>query len=973
MRDMGKLFRFSFLIFLICGQLHGQEISIDKLSENESDLNFIYDLKVDQNGRLHIASDRGLFLYDGFGFNQLKLTHSQKSPFISTIEKGDSTQIYGHFQGELSSTIGALDLKPMGKVIAIVGGLHHKYIFNQQGQFFELDHNYQLINEVTIDDNLLAYEVQYKNGLIYIATSKGLFVYSAKKQSLELKKHLFQGENIKAVFAENRIFVATDKKVKHISLIVGELVEIDLSPLLKGDIKSILADDNRLIVGTSRGLYDLYIAGPNYFVSAKKEFDGEKEFSISKLIFGPDKSIYAGTNGNGLWGIYSTPYYFLPNQSIDNKAINCIERFSKDIFIFGGNNGVSFYSNGKLINNEFEEVRQLENMNITSFEKSKLGIYIGTEESGIWLLKPDKSLKQLIPEIISVRDIEADSIGNLWISTSFEGLFAFSNNRLVDFSERNLFNRSDLSKILLRGDNLWFINGDEGLAYIDIRDSSYNLPKNVPSVKLLDFDINRKGEIFGATENDGIMYALNDKISFIDIKKVTNSSQCFSIFANENGSVLFTNQNALFMWSPEYGVRASLMTEYFPSTFRQLSKYGIKPTNWVYYGTEKGVLYFHSNQEQKLNSSKFFFTLNNIDYKEVSEVNLNYSPYLKLQFRFEDMVSNSRLKYYFQINEVDTVWRKTDGNIIEYSNLGYGKFTIRINAFSDDGVLFRTQVIRLSIKKPFWLQLWFYIIVFLILSIALYLIVQYRIKQLKIRNLQLTEIVNLRTREITLKNKRLEQFAYAVSHDLKNPVINIIGLIDILNQKNAIKDRESKRIFDMLTHSSSQLDRLVKGLVELLKIRNDSVEISKVQISQVLEEVKSTISLQILESKAAFNEDIQVDTILYNHTYLYSIVYNLISNAVKYRDTYRDLVINFSTKREGDYVVLVVEDTGLGMDLEENKDRLFKMFQRFHDHVEGTGVGLHLIKEMVENSGGYIDVESQLRVGTKFIVYLKES
>ena len=239
--------------------------------------------------------------------------------------------------------------------------------------------------------------------------------------------------------------------------------------------------------------------------------------------------------------------------------------------------------------------------------------------------------------------------------------------------------------------------------------------------------------------------------------------------------------------------------------------------------------------------------------------------------------------------------------------------------------------------------------------------------------MQLTELVDLRTREITLKNKRLEQFAYAVSHDLKNPVINIIGLIDLLNEKDAIKDRESRKIFDMLTHSSSQLDRLVKGLVELLKVRNESVEISKVYVSKVLEEVKNAISLQILDSKAVFKEDIQVDEILYNHTYLYSIIYNLVSNAVKYRDPYRDLEISISTKKHKDFVALEIEDTGLGMDLDENRDKLFKMFQRFHDHVEGTGVGLHLIKEMVENSGGYIEVESQLRIGTKFTIFLKES
>lgn len=969
---MNKITLILFSFFLVYG-LSGQEMSINKLSDNESDLKFIYDLKVDVNGGLHIASDKGLFLYDGFGFNKLGLKYADENPFISAIEKGDSALLYANFEGKISSQERLIDLKYSMKVVAIVSGLYHTYVVGQKGQLQELNQDLVFNREYSIGTNLVVNDVQYKNGLIYIATTNGLYIYSSKKQELELKKHIFQGENIKVVFADKRIFVATEKQVRHISLIVGELVELDLSPLLKGDIKSILVDDTRLVVGTSRGIYDLYITGPNYFLSAKKEFEDDSEFSVSKLCYGPDKSIYVGTKGNGLWGISSPTFYYLPDEILQNSDINCIDRFSENIFMFGGKKGVSFYLNGKNVSDDFEELNSLKESEINTFQKTKKGVYIGTENDGVWLLAPDKSLKQLTNNIRSIQDIEADSIGNLWISTAYEGLFVYSNQQVIHFSDKKMFNRNDLSKILWNKGKLWFINGDEGVAYVDLKDSTVHTPKYFPSIKMLDFDINSSGEFFAATENEGIIYVKNEQVSFIDIKKVTNSNQCFSIITDDGGGFWFSNQKALFYWSPTAGVVASLATEYFSSGFRQLSNYNLKSSKWLYYGTEGGVLYFDSQLGKNIKKVKFYSSINGINIVGGEVVNLSYSESIKLQFRYDDMVNNNHLNYYFKVDDRDTSWRKAEKNVIEYSNLGYGDFTVRIRALTEGGILFRQQAINLSINKPFWLQIWFYVILFLILSVTLYIIVQYRIKQLKLRNVQLTELVDLRTREITLKNKRLEQFAYAVSHDLKNPVINIIGLIDLLNEKDAIKDRESRKIFDMLTHSSSQLDRLVKGLVELLKVRNESVEISKVYVSKVLEEVKNAISLQILDSKAVFKEDIQVDEILYNHTYLYSIIYNLVSNAVKYRDPYRDLEISISTKKHKDFVALEIEDTGLGMDLDENRDKLFKMFQRFHDHVEGTGVGLHLIKEMVENSGGYIEVESQLRIGTKFTIFLKES
>ncbi len=102
----------------------------------------------------------------------------------------------------------------------------------------------------------------------------------------------------------------------------------------------------------------------------------------------------------------------------------------------------------------------------------------------------------------------------------------------------------------------------------------------------------------------------------------------------------------------------------------------------------------------------------------------------------------------------------------------------------------------------------------------------------------------------------------------------------------------------------------------------------------------------------------------------YSVVQNLVTNAIKYRSPKRRGEINISAEPVEHYWQLKVADNGLGMDMEQNEKLLFKMFQRFHDHVEGKGIGLHLVKNIVYTNGGKIEVESELDKGTTFNIFL---
>jgi signal transduction histidine kinase len=128
-----------------------------------------------------------------------------------------------------------------------------------------------------------------------------------------------------------------------------------------------------------------------------------------------------------------------------------------------------------------------------------------------------------------------------------------------------------------------------------------------------------------------------------------------------------------------------------------------------------------------------------------------------------------------------------------------------------------------------------------------------------------------------------------------------------------------------------------------------------------VEQLGGKLTAQLLDNVVVFG------TIVY----IESIVQNLLSNAIKYRSLTEKLEINISTSVDENGLIFNLEDNGLGMDLIRHKDKLFKMFNHFHHNSEGSGMGLHMVKNMVEKIGGSIKIESEVNKGTKISVLFK--
>ena len=222
----------------------------------------------------------------------------------------------------------------------------------------------------------------------------------------------------------------------------------------------------------------------------------------------------------------------------------------------------------------------------------------------------------------------------------------------------------------------------------------------------------------------------------------------------------------------------------------------------------------------------------------------------------------------------------------------------------------------------------------------------------------------------------LDTFVYTASHDLKSPVLNVEGLVLLLeeeiNSTQNITEEMTQPIFTMIKDSISSFKTVIDDLTDIAKIQRDvDGDTELVDLNDILGKVQNNIQDLIAAEKVQFHIDFQVKELHFSRKNVYSIFYNLISNAIKYRSPEREPVITLKTESVNKYVVLTVADNGLGLSA-ENVSKMFALFKRFHSHVSGTGMGLYIVKRIIDNASGHIEVQSEEGKGTTFKVSFVE-
>ena len=290
-----------------------------------------------------------------------------------------------------------------------------------------------------------------------------------------------------------------------------------------------------------------------------------------------------------------------------------------------------------------------------------------------------------------------------------------------------------------------------------------------------------------------------------------------------------------------------------------------------------------------------------------------------------------------------------------------------------DAIIFWHPIYRISA-----LALFFTSIISWITVIALFKVIPEALT-LKSPN-QLDAIVTERTKQLavandnlTRLNKDMDNFIYSASHDLKSPLNNIEGLMNLLKTEinNDSNKEDINDLIDRIYASTTKAKTTIVSLTDIVKLQsNPYQDIEEVVIREIIKEILFENEILVRENKAIIIFTLNIERIAYSKQALKSILYNLIINAIKYRSPDRDPMIevhsnyNAFTKRNE----IKVKDNGLGIDLNLYRDKIFNLFKRFHEHIEGSGIGLYIIHKLIESKGGKIEVESTVNAGSTFKV-----
>ena len=220
------------------------------------------------------------------------------------------------------------------------------------------------------------------------------------------------------------------------------------------------------------------------------------------------------------------------------------------------------------------------------------------------------------------------------------------------------------------------------------------------------------------------------------------------------------------------------------------------------------------------------------------------------------------------------------------------------------------------------------------------------------------------------KNKELKKLSSIINYHLKNPINEIDNLIQKIFNENQILFKND-HLYEKINFTSNLLNNKINALQEINKLKiNTNKVIKKVNINKVLNTIIAEISELLIETKTTIKSDFtKLNHIYFNPLELHSILYNLISNSIKYRNPARNNIIRLKSGILNKKEVLQIKDNGIGFDTKLSKNKIFSIFKRMHTHVNGLGVGLYIVKSIIDSHGGHIEVKSEVNKGTTFKIF----
>lgn len=247
-------------------------------------------------------------------------------------------------------------------------------------------------------------------------------------------------------------------------------------------------------------------------------------------------------------------------------------------------------------------------------------------------------------------------------------------------------------------------------------------------------------------------------------------------------------------------------------------------------------------------------------------------------------------------------------------------------------------------------------------SVSIYYLVM--VNKLK-RAKQQTDETN---KNLTIVNKELDKFGYSVSHDLRAPITSLKGLIEIMNSENDIEQIRS--YLAMMDESLDKQDQFIKDIIEYSRNKKTKTNVTTVSLNKIIDDTITQNKYRQEADNIIISKQLSINIIYSDELKLKIILNNLYTNAVKYYDDKKEKpFITITAYEDVDSNKIIIEDNGIGIK-QEYQTKVFDMFFVTNNNNKGTGLGLYLVKDAIENLNGNIEITSEVNKGTKFTITL---
>lgn len=774
-------------------------------------------------------------------------------------------------------------------------------------------------NPKSIINNQINGLLKDHSGVVWIATQNGLSYFS--KKSLKF----------------NNLFSTKEQK-------------LDYSLLNKVSINSIIRDINNTIwFGTDKGLYFLDAKSVNKSI---QKFNALGDLNIWSLTEGEKNELWIGTYGLGIFKL--------------NKVTGSVEKFQPNI------------PQTRVASAKFNKV---------VYSDNQKNIWIGYWGIGLGRIKNKDNTFEIWQNTgkqkkddLSHNDVWAiyqDRKGRMWIGTNGGGLNLFVEGDKVKFlnwaADKNGLSSNSINAIIESTNKkytsddktiLW-IATDNGLNKFIINNSGKDLFPNKSDIEILQYSAKNgliNSTIKSIAEDDkGNLWVTTGKgISLFDVKKevfvnFTNADgivggdfNTSSILKDYNGKIYAGSVNGLNIFDPK-DIKLSTYKPAIVFTNFQIFNQPVKIGN-------------NSPLKEDINKSKFI------------ELSYNQNVF-SFEFAALDYNSSESIQYKYLMEGFDENWIESGNRrFVTYTNLSPGEYNFKVKSTNADGVWQEnTAQLKIIIASPWWATGWAFALYFLVIAAGLFTIRKFELNRSRLKN-----ILKMREYE-AIKQKELDEtksrFFSNLSHEFRTPLMLIKGPLEqLMNNESNGKNLDR---YKLIHRNTENLQSLIDQLLELTQLESASIPL-KAKYENLSNHIRRLVySFKSFADKKNINFTYNsVEDSLFawiDSDKLEKIINNLLSNALKFTPEGGSVTIDIQkiNSNENEYAKIKISDTGIGIP-KAKLDKIFDRFFQVDDSIQraygGSGIGLALVKELVDLHKWEISVTSEMDEGTEFIL-----